>query len=326
MNWIQKNVLGFVQKAKDTFKRIRPSKKEQAESLWLNCPGCKELKLKTDLEPYMICSCNYHFDLSPRVRFSDDKLLWDNGVWEEIKVPSWSDPDPYETVINGKKYIDKYKGYQKKTGQQTALLVGYGKISGLRAVCVNFNFAFGGGAFGPSESEHLIAGIQYAMDNKVDLFLTIYQSGGMQVTQSLISLAGGMPKQMVAMKELKKAGILTVGIISGKTSGGTYASMVYANDVIGIENPSADNILFSGLRVSKNVNSGQVIPDDFGKSQGVMKSGLADFCLGSRLELKDTVSNLAKVLLKKGEQQPISSSVEIDESSENQIDRKIIKA
>ena len=41
------------------------------------------------------------------------------------------------------------------------------------------------------------------------------------------------------------------------------------------------------------------IPEDFGTGPGVMKAGLADITLESRKELKDTISKLAKIILKK---------------------------
>ena len=72
--------------------------------------------------------------------------------------------------INGNKFIDKYKGYQKKTGQQSALLIGHGKIGGIKAVAVGYNFAFGGAAFSQRENEHFLTAAQFAMQNNVELF------------------------------------------------------------------------------------------------------------------------------------------------------------
>ena len=46
MNWIQKKLQSFVEKAKQTFKKNRPSKAEQANSAWVNCPGCNQMKLR----------------------------------------------------------------------------------------------------------------------------------------------------------------------------------------------------------------------------------------------------------------------------------------
>ena len=41
------------------------------------------------------------------------------------------------------------------------------------------------------------------------------------------------------------------------------------------------------------------IPEDFGSGPGVMRAGLADITLENRKELKDTLSKLAKIILKK---------------------------
>ena len=43
------------------------------------------------------------------------------------------------------------------------------------------------------------------------------------------------------------------------------------------------------------------IPDDFGTSAGVMKAGLADITLENRKELKETISKISKIILKKEE-------------------------
>ena len=48
MNWIQKKLQSFVKK-KQTFKRERASRKDQDDSLWVNC-GCNKMQLKEDLK------------------------------------------------------------------------------------------------------------------------------------------------------------------------------------------------------------------------------------------------------------------------------------
>ena len=79
MNWIKAQIEKFVEKAKNTLKKKRPSKSEQKNSLWINCSNCKQMQLKTDLEKnFNICSCNYHFDLDPKIRFSKLFLMKEN--------------------------------------------------------------------------------------------------------------------------------------------------------------------------------------------------------------------------------------------------------
>ena len=74
------------------------------------------------------------------------------------------------------------------------------------------------------------------------------------------------------------------------------------HDFIIIESKCVENLLFSGKRVTANILKGtDQIPDDFGTAPGVMKSGLADITLENRKELKETITNLANIILKKEE-------------------------
>ena len=86
-----------------------------------------------------------------------------------------------------------------------------------------------------------------------------------------------------------------------------------------IESKCVDNLLFSGKRVTANILKGtDQMPDDFGTGPGVMKSGLADMTLESRKELKDTVTKLANIILKKEE----FRSTNVEEAHENPEDSK----
>ena len=111
-----------------------------------------------------------------------------------------------------------------------------------------------------------------------------------------------MSKSIIAMNEIKKAKIPTFAIGARATAGGTYASSFFMHDFIIIESKCVENLLFSGKRVTANILKGtDQIPDDFGRADGVMKSGLADITLENRKELKETITKLANIILKKEE-------------------------
>ena len=113
------------------------------------------------------------------------------------------------------------------------------------------------------------------------------------------------------MSEIKKAGIPTFAIAGRAVAGGTYASSFFQHEFIIVESKSAENLLFSGKRVTANILKGtDAIPEDFGRADGVMKSGLADITLESRKELKDTIVKLANIILKK-EELKVSNEEEI---------------
>ena len=317
MNWIKSSILSFVQKAKDKFKKERASKKDQEQSLWINCPGCNQMQLKEDLKQnFSICKCSHHFDLDPKIRF--DKILFDNGEYELISCPRWADPDPLNFEINGKKSIDKYKSYQKKTGQDSAILIAAGKMNGLNIVAAGYNFAFGASAISLRESEHLLAGMQYAIEHKVDAFISFYCSGGMDVKGGLFSLQKGMGTIILAMNMLKRKNILNVGVLSSKTTGGLFVN-TFINDFLWAESKdSTSNLLFSGKRVSAGVRSSdkEEMPSDYGYGQALTRNGMLDGCFENRLEIKDKLSALIEVVTKKAETQAKkeTSNVTIDKS------------
>ena len=316
MNWITRwKKIGI--KVKQIFKK-QPTSQESTD--WKNCPQCKKISYKPDLvNNFYICDCSFHFDLPPKLRLD---FLFDSE-YEVIEPASNINPDPLGFEVKdgareGYKYINKIKKYRKVTGQQTALMCAYGNISNLSAVAVCFNPKFGAGRFGPAENEHFLQAANFAIEKKVDIWIVIYQSSGIDVHTGVTGLAG-MTKSIIAMNEVKKNNIPTFCVAARATAGGTYASSFFMHDFILIESKCVENLLFSGKRVTANILKGtDQIPDDFGTGPGVMKSGLADITLESRKELKDTISKLAKIILKVDD----LKTKKVDEAHENPEDFK----
>jgi acetyl-CoA carboxylase carboxyl transferase subunit beta len=293
MNWITRwKKIGI--KVKQIFKQ-QPTGHEETD--WKNCPQCKKISYLPDLiKNSYICECSFHFDLPPKLRLES---LFDSN-YKIIEAPENINPDPLNFEVSDKyKYIDKIKKYRKVTNQKTALMCATGNISNLSAVVVCFNPKFGGGRFGPAENEHFLKAANFAVNQKVDMWIVIYQSSGIDVHTGVTGLAG-MTKSVIAMNEIKKNNIPTFSIAARATAGGTYASSYFMHDFIIIESKCVENILFSGKRVTANILKGtDQIPEDFGTGPGVMKSGLADITLENRNELKDTVTKLTNIILKK---------------------------
>jgi len=310
MNWISHwKKIGI--KVKQILKK-QPTGQEETD--WKNCPQCKKISYLPDLiTNSYICECSFHFDLPPKMRLDS---LFDSS-YEIIEAPENINPDPLNFEVKEKyKYIDKIKKYRNVTGQKTALMCASGNVSNLQAVVVCFNPKFGGGRFGPSENEHFLKAANFAIKKKVDIWIVIYQSSGIDVHTGITGLSG-MTKSIIAMNEIKKNNIPTFCIAARATAGGTYASSFFMHDFIIIEHSSVENLLFSGKRVTANIlKDTDQIPDDFGTGPGVIKSGLADIVLESRKELKDTVTKLANIILKK------IQSKNVDEAHENQEDFK----
>ena len=287
-------------KIKIKVKRIlkkQPTNQQEQENDWKNCPQCKKISYLPDLVANLyICECSYHFDCPPKFRL--DNLF--ESTYEIIEAPDNINPDPLQFEVGDKyKYIDKIKKYRKVTGQKTALLCASGFIQNLRSVVVVFNPKFGAGRFGPAENEHFLKAADCAIREKVDMWIVIYQSSGIDVHTGVTGLAG-MPKSIIAMNEIKKAGIPTFAIAARAVAGGTFGSSFYMHDFIIIESKYVENLLFSGKRVTANIlKSMDQIPEDFGMASSVIKSGLADMTLENRKELKDTLVKLGSIILKK---------------------------
>jgi|TARA_B110000438_G_scaffold262951_1_gene274588 acetyl-CoA carboxylase carboxyl transferase subunit beta len=298
MNWLTAaRKIGI--KVKKIFKKQPVG---QQETDWKNCSQCGKISYLPDLiKNFYICECRYHFDLPPKMRL--DNLF--DSTYKIIDAPENINPDPLNFSVSEKyKYSDKIKKYRKTTGQETALLCAAGKISNLNAVVVCFNPKFGAGRFGPAESEHFLKAANFAVETKVDIWIVVYQSSGIDVHTGLVGLAGGMTKSVIAMNEIKKNNIPTFCVAARATAGGTYASSFFMHEFIIIESKCVENLLFSGKRVTNNIlKSTDQMPENFGTGPGVLKSGLADILLESRKELKETITNLAYIILKKEELQ-----------------------
>ena len=312
MNWITRwKKIGI--KVKQILKK-QPSEHEETD--WKNCPQCKKISYLPDLiENSYICECSFHFDLPPKTRLDN---LFDSN-YEIIDAAGNINPDPLNFEVKDRyKYIDKIKKYRKITGQKTALMCANGIISNLRAVVVCFNPKFGAGRFGPAENEHFLKAANFAIQEKVDMWIVIYQSSGIDVHTGITGLAG-MTKSIIAMDLIKKAKIPTFAIAARAVAGGTYASSFFQHEFIIIESKCVENLLFSGKRVTANILKGTgAIPDSFGRADGVMSAGLADITLESRKELKDTITKLANTILKKEKLETLN----VEEAHENPKDFK----
>ena len=295
MNWITRwKKIGI--KVKQIFKK-QPTGQEETD--WKTCPLCKKISYNPDLiANSYICECSYHFDYPPKLRL--DNLF--DSTYEIIEAPDNINPDPLKFEVGEKyKYADKIKKYRKITGQKTALICATGHISNFRSVVVCFNPRFGAGRFGPLENEHFLKAADYAIQEKAEMWVVIYQSSGIDVHAGVTALAG-MPKSIIAMNEIKNAGIPTFAIAARAVTGGTFGSSFFMHDFVIIESKCVENLLFSGKRVTANIlKSVDQIPEGFGEAASLVKHGQADMTLENRKELKDTLTKLTSIILKRGD-------------------------
>ncbi len=305
MNWI-KRIISVTDKIKKIVKN-RPTAADIASSLWRSCPSCSKITLKeTIIKQFFVCECGFHFDYPPRERF---KTFGFKEGFQEIKAPTYMNSDPLKFQFSDSKYIDKRKKYQKNTKQETALLAVYGEIEDISCVIVCSNFEFGGSAWSPSESEYFLRAIDTAIEKKVDLFCTIYTTGGIAVTTGVNGLTSGMIKGVIGLKSLEENNIVTCAIASSKTTGGPFASTFYSHQICAIESKNSTDTLFSGKRVSASSQTAEV-PENFGDSAWVKNSGLCDFVFNDRTEISKKLVLITKILKHKFNHQNKQNNLE----------------
>jgi len=218
------------------------SRREVPENLWHKCDECGTMLFHRELaENQNVCTqCDHHMAITPRDRF---KHLFDGGIFTEVAVPAPKD-DPLQ-FRDQKKYPDRMKAAQKKTGEKEAMLVATGEIGRTPIVAAAQDFSFMGGSMGMYVGNAIIAAAQEAVKLKRPLIL-FSAAGGARMQEGILSLMQ-MPRTTVAVEMLKEATLPYIVVLTHPTTGGVTASYAMLGDVH-ISEPNA-LICFAGPRV-----------------------------------------------------------------------------
>ncbi|NPA13156.1 MAG: acetyl-CoA carboxylase carboxyltransferase subunit beta [Aquificae bacterium] len=273
---------------KDLINKFKGRRKLQVEKgEWLKCDKCKTLLYSEDLKKNMkICPhCGFNFRMNAKERvdmFLDEVRSYD--LFPNIK------PIDILNFKDTKKYKDRIKEAQEKTGLNDAIIIAYGKIYDREVVLAPMDFRFMGGSMGSVVGEKFVKGVEFAIENKIP-FITITASGGARMQESIVSLMQ-MAKTSIAVDKMNKAGILYISILTDPTMGGVSASFAFLGDVIIAEPESL--IGFAGPRVIEQTIK-QQLPEGFQRSEFLLEKGQIDMVV-DRKNLKKTVYTLVKQL------------------------------
>ncbi len=284
MGWFKRNKEGITTSTKD--------KKETPEGLWHKCPKCKVIaSVDEHAENMWMCSnCHHHDRINAKEYF---QLLFDDGKFSELNAKlSSGDPLKFEDT---KKYTDRYKAAQQKTGITDAVTTGYGKMDGKDIViaCMNFNFI--GGSMGSVVGEKIAKAVDHATKHRKP-FIMISKSGGARMMEAAFSLMQ-MAKTSAKLALLGEQGIPYVSILTDPTTGGVTASFAMLGD-INIAEPGA-LIGFAGPRVVKET-IGKDLPEGFQTSEFLLEHGFLDF-ITERKEMKNKVSSFLQMVVPENE-------------------------
>ena len=263
------------------------SKREAPDGLWYQCPSCKKAMHTREhrLLAYTCSSCNYHEKIGSQEYF---ELLFDETKYTELDA-MLSSGDPLN-FVDTKKYPDRIKATEKKTGLKDAVRTAYGKMEGSDIVISAMDFSFIGGSMGSVVGEKIARGIDYALEHKIP-FMMISKSGGARMMEAGFSLMQ-MAKTSAKLALLAEAGIPYISLLTDPTTGGVTASYAMLGD-FNISEPGA-LIGFAGPRVIRET-IGKDLPKGFQSAEFVLEHGFLDFIV-DRKDLKDKVASLLGML------------------------------
>lgn len=262
-------------------------KKDMPEGIWVKVPETGETIHRRELEEnhWVDPLSGYHFRVGSKEYFS---LLFDDNKFEEIAgeiMPT--DPLDFE---DRKKYKDRIKQTQKKSGLSDACRVGVGKLDKHNVVIACMDFGFIGGSMGSVVGERLSRAIDHSRENKIPLII-ISQSGGARMMESVYSLMQ-MAKTSAKLALLDKENVPFISLMTNPTTGGVTASYSMLGD-FNIAEPGA-LIGFAGPRVIRQT-IGRDLPEGFQTSEYLLEHGFLDFIV-ARPKLKKKLSKLLRIL------------------------------
>ena len=255
-------------------------KKDIPAGLWYKTPTGEIIDTKELSDnQYVSPEDDYHVHIGSKEYF---EILFDNNKFTEID--SKINPVDFLNFIDTKKYSDRIKEAQSKTGLKDAIRVAYGKSYGKEIVIACMDFKFIGGSMGSVVGEKIVRAIDYSIKKKTPL-LIISKSGGARMMESATSLMQ-MAKTAAKLNELSESKIPYVSLCTDPTTGGTTASFAMLGD-INISEPGA-LIAFAGPRVVKDT-TGKDLPEGFQTSEFLLEKGFLDF-ISHRKNLKKNIN------------------------------------
>ncbi|MDF4223540.1 acetyl-CoA carboxylase, carboxyltransferase subunit beta [Maribacter sp. M208] len=255
-------------------------KKDTPKGLWYKSPTGKIVE-SDDLAKnfYVSPEDDYHVRIGSKEYF---EILFDDNKFTELDEKlSSKDPLKFEDT---KKYSERLKAAQKKTGLKDAVRTGFGKSYGKDIVICCMDFKFIGGSMGSVVGEKIARGIDHAIKKKVP-FMMISKSGGARMMEAALSLMQ-LAKTSAKLAQLSEAGLPYISLCTDPTTGGTTASYAMLGD-INIAEPGA-LIGFAGPRIVKDT-TGKDLPEGFQSSEFLLEHGFLDF-ISHRRDLKRKVN------------------------------------
>ncbi|MBT8296899.1 MAG: acetyl-CoA carboxylase, carboxyltransferase subunit beta [Maribacter sp.] len=255
-------------------------KKDTPKGLWYKSPTGKIVESEELAKNFYVSpEDDYHVRIGSKEYF---EILFDDNKFTELD-PKLTSKDPLK-FSDTKKYSDRLKAAQKRTGLKDAVRTAMGKSFGKNIVVACMDFSFIGGSMGSVVGEKIARAIDHAIAKKVP-FVMISKSGGARMMEAALSLMQ-LAKTSAKLAQLAELKLPYISLCTDPTTGGTTASYAMLGD-INISEPGA-LIGFAGPRIVKEA-TGKDLPEGFQTAEFLQEHGFLDF-ITHRKELKKKIN------------------------------------
>jgi len=187
---------------------------------------------------------------------------------------------------DSKRYRDRLKEYEARTGRPDAVVAGTGTLEGRPVVVAVLDYAFIGGSMGSVVGEVVTRCAELSLRERRPLII-VSASGGARMQEGILSLMQ-MAKVSAAIARLSEARVPYISVLTNPTTGGVTASFAMQGDVI-LAEPKA-LVGFAGPRVIEQTIR-QTLPEGFQRSEFLRDHGFVDAVV-PRPQLKATIATL----------------------------------
>lgn len=279
--------MAWFKRTKKGIQTATEDKKDVPKGLWYKSPTGKIVDAEELAKNFYVSpEDGYHVRIGSKEYF---EILFDDNNFKELDK-NLTSKDPLN-FVDTKKYLDRLKEAQDKTGLKDAVRTAVGKSMGQNLVVVCMDFTFIGGSMGSVVGEKITRGADYALKKKIPLVI-ISKSGGARMMEAAFSLMQ-LAKTSAKLAQLADAKIPYISLCTDPTTGGTTASFAMLGD-INISEPGA-LIGFAGPRVVRDT-TGKELPEGFQTAEFLLEHGFLDF-ITKRKDLKKNINLYLDLIL-----------------------------
>ena len=280
MNWLSNYVRPKI--------RALVRREDVPDNLWHQCRSCEQIVFHRELEAaHNVCThCGHHMRLGALKRL---EMLFDEDVYQTIELPKLT-TDPLK-FRDRRRYTDRLKDARAATERDDALIVAHGAMGGRKVVVAILDFAFMGGSMGLAVGKGLLTAARLAVLQEAP-FIVFTSSGGARMQEGILSLMQ-LPRSVIAVSEVKEAGLPYIAVLTDPTTGGVSASFAMLGD-IAIAEPGTV-IGFAGARVIEETIR-EKLPEGFQRAEYLLEHGMLDRVVHRR-DLRDELVRITRLLM-----------------------------